>query len=155
MTEAAFYSFSLKISKKKNSVFFLEQSKFYFLTEWEAELREKKGGRGGIGKRRPLNKSLGDFYHYYHNKVLYLDTQAPKLNVKYNPVLETWSVAAKGECWQLHFLLHLGHAISPLSFGKEYIFKASVAAERSWSRGEWHHDVLILLSHLKLNPFDF
>lgn len=47
-----------------------------------------KGKKGGQERRRPLNKSLGGFYHYYHSKVLDLGTQAPKLNVKYNPALE-------------------------------------------------------------------
>lgn len=38
-------------------------------------------------RSRSLNKSLGDFYHYYHSEVLHVGTQAPKLNVKYNPAL--------------------------------------------------------------------
>lgn len=95
------------------------------------------------------------FYHYYHSKVLYLDTQAPKLNVKYNPALETWSVAAVGESWQLHCLLLIGHVIGLLSSGREYIIKAPASAEELEQGGEGHHDVLILLSHLKLNSFDF
>ena len=115
-----------------------------------------KGEGGGQEKRRPLNKTLGGFfYHYYRSKALYLDTQAPKLNVKYNPALETWSVSAGGGVLTVHCLLHVGHVIGPLSSGREYITKAPVSAEELEQWGEGHHDVLILLSHLKLNSFDF
>jgi len=42
-----------------------------------------------------------------------------------------------------------------LSSGREYIIKGPVSAEELEQWGEGYHEVLILLSHLKLNPFDF
>lgn len=72
--------------RSKETPFSLSKTQFYFLAKWKVELTGK--GEGGEQQRRTLSKSLGSFYHYYHGKVLYLDTQFPKLNVKYDPALE-------------------------------------------------------------------
>lgn len=145
-------NFGLKLSRKTS--FSLSRPESYFLAKWEAGLTGK-GEKWRQERRRPLNKSLGGFYHYYHSKVLYLGTQAPKLNVKYNPALATWSVAALGKSWQLHSPLHVGHVISPSSFGREYIIKSPVSADRSWSRGRRTSQCVNFIKPFKVNPFAF
>lgn len=119
--------------RSKETPFSLSKTQFYFLAKWKVELTGKGEG-GEQERRRTLSKSLGGFDHYCHGKVLYLDTQFPKLNVKYDPALEMWSEAAMEGVLTAPLPSQHWPSNQPLKLWQSKLSSRPINAEKSWSR---------------------